>query len=132
MEEYRDIFSSPTRVPTHCQVKKPIDLTPGAPLPNGPVYHCSLMENDEIKHQIQELLQKGHIRPKSSPCGSLNVLMQKKDETWQLCIDYIILNKIIVRNRYKISQIDDLLDQLKGENFFSNICWTDLPHLERG
>jgi hypothetical protein len=46
MEEYRYIFSSPTGVPTHCQVKHPIDLTPGAPLPNGPVYHCSLMEND--------------------------------------------------------------------------------------
>jgi hypothetical protein len=61
MEEYRDIFSSPTRVPMHCQVKHPIDLTPGAPFPNGPVYHRSLMENDEIKHQIQELLQKGHI-----------------------------------------------------------------------
>jgi hypothetical protein len=70
MEEYRDIFSSPTGVPMHCQVKHPIDLTPGAPLPNGPVYHRSLMENDEIRHQIQELLQKGHIRPNSSPCGS--------------------------------------------------------------
>jgi hypothetical protein len=61
VEEYKDIFSSPTRVPMHCQVKHPIDLTPGASLPNGPVYHRSLMENDEIKHQIQELLQKGHI-----------------------------------------------------------------------
>jgi hypothetical protein len=39
MEEYSDIFSSPTRVPLHYQVKHPIDLTPGAPLPNGPVYH---------------------------------------------------------------------------------------------
>jgi hypothetical protein len=68
VEEYRDIFSSPTGVPTHCQVKHPIDLTPGAPLPNGPVYHHSLMENDEIRCQIQELLQKGHIRPNSSPC----------------------------------------------------------------
>jgi hypothetical protein len=61
VEEYRDILSSPTGVPTHCQVKHTIDLTPDAPLPNGPVYHRSLMEKDEIKHQIQELLQKGHI-----------------------------------------------------------------------
>jgi hypothetical protein len=49
MEEYSDIFSSPTRVPLHCQVKHPIDLTPGAPLPNGPIYHRSLLENEEIK-----------------------------------------------------------------------------------
>jgi putative transposase len=82
VEEYKDIFASPTGVPTHCQVKHPIDLTPDAPLPNGPVYRCSLMENDEIRHQIQELLQKGHIRPNSSPCGSPIVLVQKKDGTW--------------------------------------------------
>jgi hypothetical protein len=43
MEEYKDIFSSPTRVPTHCQFNHPIDLIPSAPLPNGPVYFCSLM-----------------------------------------------------------------------------------------
>jgi hypothetical protein len=49
MEEYSDIFSSPTRVPLHCQVKHPIDLTPGAPLPNGPVYRRSLLENEEFK-----------------------------------------------------------------------------------
>jgi hypothetical protein len=68
MEEYKDILSSPIGVPMHCQVKHPIDLTLDAPFPNGPVYHRSLMENDEIKHQIQELHQKGHIRSKSSPC----------------------------------------------------------------
>jgi hypothetical protein len=49
MEEYSDIFSSPTRVPLHYQVKHPIDLTPSASLPNGIVYHRSLLENEEIK-----------------------------------------------------------------------------------
>jgi hypothetical protein len=121
VEEYKDIFSSPNGVATHCQVTHPIDLTPGVPLPNGPVYHHSLMENDEIRHKIQELLQKGHIIPISSPCGSLIVLVKNKDETWQLCIDYRALNKIIVRNRYPIHRIDDLLDQLKGEMFFIKI-----------
>jgi hypothetical protein len=82
MEEYRDIFTSPTGVPLHCQVKHSIELTPGTPFPNGPVYQHSLLENEEIKHQIQELLQKGHIRPSSSPCGSPIVLIQKKDGTW--------------------------------------------------
>jgi hypothetical protein len=75
MEEYKDIFSSPIGVPTHCQVKHPIDMIPNAPLPNGPVYHHSFMENDEIKCQIQEILQRGHIRPFSSPCGSLIVMV---------------------------------------------------------
>ena len=49
VEEYMDIFTSPARVPLHCQVKHPIDLTPGVPLPNGPTYRRSVLENDEIK-----------------------------------------------------------------------------------
>jgi hypothetical protein len=52
MEEYRDMFTSPTGVPLHCQVKHPIELTPGASLPNGPIYQCSVLENDEIKRKI--------------------------------------------------------------------------------
>jgi len=121
MEEYEDIFTSPTGVPLHCQVKNPIDLTPGASFPNGPIYRCSILENDEIKRQIQELLQKGHIQLSSSPCGSPVILVQKKDGNWRLCIDYQSLNKIIVQNRYLIPWIDDLLDQLKGEKYFSKI-----------
>ena len=49
MEEYSNIFSSPIGVPLHCQVKHPIDLTPDTSLPNGPVYHLSLLKNEEIK-----------------------------------------------------------------------------------
>eukprot|EP00253_Pinus_taeda_P034537 PITA_34537 len=74
VEEYEDIFTSPAGVPLHCQVKHSIDLTPGALLPNGPIYRCSILENDEIKRQIQELLQKGHIHPSSLPYGSTIVL----------------------------------------------------------
>ena len=99
VEEHKDIFNWPNGVPLHGQVKHSIDLTPGAPLPNGPVYMRSLLENEEIKCQIQELLQKGHIRPISSPCGSPIILVQKKDGTWWLCIDYRSLNKITIRNR---------------------------------
>ena len=87
VKEYRDIFTSPIGVPLHCQVKHLIYLTPGAPLPNGLIYQCSVLENDEIKRQIQELLQKGYIWSSSSPYGSLIVLVQKKDGTWRLCID---------------------------------------------
>jgi hypothetical protein len=82
MEAYSYIFSSPTSVPLHCQFKHPIDLTPGAPLPNGPVYRHSLLENEEIKWKIQELHRKGHIHPSSSPCGSPIEMVQKKDGTW--------------------------------------------------
>ena len=121
IEEYEDIFTSPATMPLHCQVKHLIDLTPGALLPNGAINRCSVMQNDEIKRQIQEMLQKGHIRPSSSPCGSPIMLVQKKYGTWGLFIDYRALNKITVWNRYLIPRIDDLLDQLKGEKYFSKI-----------
>jgi len=52
LEEYEDIFTSPAGVPLHYQVKHSIDLTPGAPLPYGPIYQHSILENDEIKRQI--------------------------------------------------------------------------------
>ena len=81
----------------------------------------SLMDNDEIMHHIQEILKKGHIKPNFSSCGNPIVLGQKKDGIWQLCIDYRSLKKFTARNRYPIPRIDDLLDQLKGGNFFSKI-----------
>jgi len=56
MEEYRDIFVLPTRVSLHYEVKHSIDLSPSTPLPNGMIYQRSVLENDEIKRQVQELL----------------------------------------------------------------------------
>ena len=70
VEEYEGIFTSPIGVPLHCQVKHSIDLTPGALLPNGPIYQCPVLEKDEIKRQIQELLQKGHIHLSSLAMGA--------------------------------------------------------------
>ena len=67
------------------------------------------------------MIEKGHIRPSYSPCGSPIVLARKKDGTWRLCIDYRALNKITVKNRYPIPRIDDLLEQLKGAKFFTKI-----------
>lgn len=56
VEEYRDIFTSPTGVPLNYRVKHSIDLTLGAPLPNELIYWCFAPKNDEIKRKIQELL----------------------------------------------------------------------------
>ena len=67
VEEYKDIFASPKGVPLYCSVKHSIDFISGAPLPNGLVYRRSLLENEEIKCQIQHLIKKGHIGPSSSP-----------------------------------------------------------------
>ena len=88
------------------------------------MYRLSALENAEIKTQVQELLDKGFIRPSTSPCGSPIVLVRKKDGSWRMCIDYRALNKITIENRYPLPRIDDLLDQLKEVVYFSKL---DLP-----
>ncbi|XP_059670687.1 uncharacterized protein LOC132316191 [Cornus florida] len=75
----------------------------------------------ELKVQLQDLLDKGFIRPSISPWGAPVLFVKKKDGTMQLCIDYRHLNKVTIRNKYPLSRIDDLFDQLQGANVFSKI-----------
>ena len=79
------------------------------------------MELKELKLQLQELLEKGFIRPSVSPWGAPVLFVMKKDGTLQLCVDYRQLNKMTVKNKYLLPRIDDLFDQLKGASVFSNI-----------
>jgi putative transposase len=79
------------------------------------------MKNKEIKHQIREIILKGHIRPRSSLWENPIILVQKKERTWNFFIDYRSLNKITVNNQYPIPQIDDLLYHIKESKFFSKI-----------
>jgi len=66
------------------------------------------------------MLDKGYIRPSVSPWGAL-VFIVNKDGTLRLCIDYMKLNKVTIKNKYPLSRIDDLFDQLKGATMFSKI-----------
>ena len=90
-------------------------------LPNIGMYHMSIMESTEIKKKIQELLNKGIIHPYTSPCGSPIVLVPKKDGTWCMCVDSRALNKIMVKNRYPLPRIDDLIDQLRYVKYFTKL-----------
>ncbi|GKB34843.1 hypothetical protein Tco_0879785 [Tanacetum coccineum] len=67
----------------------------------------------ELSTQLQELFEKGFIRPSSSPWGAPVLFVKKKDGSFQMCIDYRELNKLTVKNRYLLSRIDDLFDQLQ-------------------
>ena len=78
-------------------------------------------ELKELKEQLQELLDKGFIRPSTSPWGAPVLFVKKKDGTLRLCIDYKELNKVTVKNKYPLPRIDDLFDQLQGAQYFSKI-----------
>ena len=79
------------------------------------------LELKELKLQLQELLEKGFIRPSVSPWGAPVLFVKKKDGTLWLCIYYRQLNKLIVKNKYPLPIIDNLFDQLKGASSFSKI-----------
>ncbi|GJR37924.1 putative reverse transcriptase domain-containing protein [Tanacetum coccineum] len=57
----------------------------------------------------------------SSPWGALVLFVKKKYGSFRMCIDYRKLNKLTVKNRYLLSRIDDLVDQLQGSRVYSKI-----------
>nr|GEV43635.1 retrotransposon protein, putative, Ty3-gypsy subclass [Tanacetum cinerariifolium] len=70
-----------------------------------------LLEMKELAEQLQELSDKGFIRPSSSPWGAPVLIVKKKDGSFRMCIDYSELNKLAVKNRYPLPKIDELFDQ---------------------
>nr|GEU72116.1 putative reverse transcriptase domain-containing protein [Tanacetum cinerariifolium] len=98
-----------------------IDLIPGAaPVARAP-YRLALSEMKELSEQLQELFDKGFIRPSSSPWGAPVLFVKKKDGSFRMCIDYWELNKLTVKNHYPLPQIDDSFDQLQGSSIYSKI-----------
>ena len=79
------------------------------------------VELQELRVQLQELLDKGFIRPSTSPWGAPVLFAKKKDKTLRLCIDYRKLNRVMIKNRYPLPRIDDLFDQLRGVRVYSKI-----------
>ena len=84
-------------------------------------YRLSNAEMEELRNQVETLLEQGWIRPSSSPYGSPVIFVPKKNGQWRMCIDYRALNKITVKNRYPLPRIEELLDRLHGARYFSKI-----------
>ncbi|GJQ90715.1 putative reverse transcriptase domain-containing protein [Tanacetum coccineum] len=80
--------------------------------------------------QLQELTDKGFIRPSSSPWGAPVLFVKKKDGSFRMCIGYRELNKLKVKNRYPLPRIDDLFDQLQGSSIYSKIDLSKKEHEE--
>ncbi|GJY30365.1 putative reverse transcriptase domain-containing protein [Tanacetum coccineum] len=98
----------------------PIVLPGAAPVARAP-YRLELAEMQELSTQLQELSDRGFIRPSSSPLGAPVLFVKKKDGSFRMCIDYHELNKLTVKNRYPLLRIDDLFDQLQGSRVYSKI-----------
>ncbi|GJZ39426.1 putative reverse transcriptase domain-containing protein, partial [Tanacetum coccineum] len=109
------------RLPPTRQVEFQIDLVPGAaPVARAP-YRLAPSELQELSTQLQELSDKGFIRPSSSPWGALVLFVKNKDGYFRMCIENRELNKLTVKNRYPLLRINDLFDQLQGSSVYSKI-----------
>ncbi|KAL2226381.1 UNVERIFIED_CONTAM: Transposon Ty3-I Gag-Pol polyprotein [Sesamum indicum] len=122
VREFPDVFPDELPgLPPHREVDFEIDTIPGAaPISIAP-YRMAPSELKELKKQLEELLDKGFIRPSISPWGAPVLFVKKKDGSMRLCVDYRQLNRITIKNKYPLPRIDDLLDQLKGATVFSKI-----------
>ncbi|GKA65598.1 hypothetical protein Tco_0765305 [Tanacetum coccineum] len=114
-------------LPPSRQVEFQIDLVPrDAPIARAR-YRLSPSEMRELSIQLQELLEKGFIRPSSSPWGASVLFVKKKDGSFRMCIVYRELNKLTIKNRYPLPRINDLFDQLQGSSLYSrSICDQDI------
>nr|GEV87014.1 putative reverse transcriptase domain-containing protein [Tanacetum cinerariifolium] len=108
-------------IPPTRQVEFQIDLILGAaPVARAP-YRLALFEMKELSNLLKDLVDKGFIRPSSSPWEASVLFVKKKDGSFWMFIDYRELNKLTVKNRYPLSKINDLFDQLQGSSVYSKI-----------
>ncbi|GJY47320.1 putative reverse transcriptase domain-containing protein [Tanacetum coccineum] len=98
-----------------------IDLVPGVMSIVKSPYRLAPSKMQELSEQLQELQDKGFIRPSHSPWGAPVLFVKKKDSLFLMCIDYRELNKLTIKNRYPLPRIDDLFDQFQGSRYFSKI-----------
>jgi hypothetical protein len=122
VSEFPDVFSEELLgMPPDHDIEFVIELMPGTtPIYKSP-YRMATLQLSELKEHIKELLEKGFVRPSSSPWGAPVIFVPKKDGTQRLCMDYCVLNVVTIKNKYSLPRIDDLFDQLHGACVFSKI-----------
>jgi hypothetical protein len=120
--EFLDVFPEDLPgLPPERDVEFVIELKPGTASISKRSYRMPPNELAELKTQLQDLLEKGFIRPSSSPWGCPAIFVKKKDQTLRMCVDYRPLNEVTIKNKYHLPRIDILFDQLTGARVFSKI-----------
>ncbi|GKB86125.1 putative reverse transcriptase domain-containing protein [Tanacetum coccineum] len=122
VRDFPEVFPDElSRLPPIQEIKFRIELIPRATLVAKSPYRLAPSELEELLGQLKELQDKGFIRPSPSPWGAPVLFIKKKKGSFRMCINYRELNKSTIKNRYPLSRIDDLFDQLQGSQFFSKI-----------
>lgn len=98
-----------------------IQIFTDSPIPNFRLYRKSIIGASKVKKYVHQLLEQGVIRPSTSLSGSPIIIVPNKDGTWRMYVFYKALNKIMLNKRYPLPIIDDLLDRLRKEKYFTKM-----------
>ena len=97
-------------MPPDRELEFAIELVPGTTPIHKKYHHMPSSKLVELKKQLDEMLQKGYIRPSSPPWGSPAIFVDKKDVILRMCVDYRQLNDVTIKNKYPLPRIDDFFD----------------------
>jgi hypothetical protein len=107
LEEFQDLFSTPSRLPPPRAFDHRIHLLPGSlPVAVRPYRYPQLLK-DEIEAQCAAMLEQGIIRASTSSFSSPGLLVRKPDESWRFCVEYRALNMNTVRDKFPIPMVDE-------------------------
>nr|GEY56409.1 uncharacterized protein [Tanacetum cinerariifolium] len=123
LQSYTQVFPTefPSGLPPMRTIQHKIDLISRSILPKKPAYRTNPKETNEIRKQVDDLLQKGLIRESLSPCVVSTLLVPKKNGEWRMCMDSRSINKITIKYHFPIPRLNDLLDELHGATVFSKV-----------
>jgi len=121
LHTYHDVFAVPMGLPSSRSNDHCIPLIKRADPVKVRPYRYSHSQKEEIEKIVSDMLQEGIIVPSTSPFSSPIVLVKKKYGTWRFCTDYRALNAITVKDSFPIHIVDELIDELFGAQYFSNL-----------
>ena len=123
LEQNRDFLPDklPEKLPPERFIDHEIDLTPGAPPPSRSAYRLPKPEMDELQTQLTMLLERGFIEPSKSPYGAPVFFVKKADGTLRMVCDWRELNRITIKNKACLPNVDDLFDTIQGSMYFSKL-----------
>ena len=122
LNTYQDVFSQGEHdVGLTREITHDIPVFPGTVPIKQPPHRLGPEKEDEVKRQVDGLLEKGLIEPASGAWSSPVVLVRKKDGTWRFCVDYRKLNAVTQYDAYPLPRIDESLDALSGSHYFSTL-----------
>ncbi|XP_026399605.1 uncharacterized protein LOC113295486 [Papaver somniferum] len=121
LTKYSSIFKETTSLPSEISHDRYIPLQPNSAPPKQRPYRIPYVQKEVVEKLVEEMLKSGVIKPSHILFSSPVLLVKKKDGRWRFCVDYRKVNDIIVKEKYPIPVIEELLDELKGSFVFSKI-----------